>query len=70
MPGTRKQYGKPTEVGVTLGALEYVVVKKCFHCHGTGVRANHPGIPSPGAVDCPKCEGDGELVDAKIYAVD
>lgn len=70
MPGNKKQFGKDTDLGITLGVLEYVVIQKCRWCKGTGTRGVADGIPPGGSVVCPYCEGDGELIEGKIYAVD
>lgn len=57
-----------------LGKLEYIVLSKCYHCHGTGTEPNQGagGDPPNGSQTCHICNGEhgNKLVTAEIWSVD
>jgi len=56
-----------------LGELEYVIIKTCYHCKGSGEVPEYSTDetkPPTGTIVCPVCEGEGKLVDGEIWSVD
>ena len=57
-----------------LSKLEYVILKSCYHCHGTGIEPDQGqgGDPANGTQTCSVCEGlfENKIVEAEIWSVD